>query len=397
MLPDPDPTSHSSSPGRGASAARVTARIICLVSWPSWAKASSGKTVSTRSSGRYRTATTLSGSTSAGGVGRPSRRAIPSRRRSAGPPSCSRTVNSESPRPVSVSSRASAAGPDASRDSTIARPPRRTAVSGSAVTRLITSVSWPTTPAGRTPASRSTRAAAPSPARRRTAGPVSRRCRAASGHRRRARARRRRPYRRTVAQPGQQRRRPRPAFERSRRRRAVRVGAASRRSRWRGRNSARAAAASPAMPSAPIPTTTITADAHRGILRHMACGTNRVAKTSGRIAQGTQTARLPLASACAVASATCAGRAGQRRRVHPCGHPADDETGPDDQQMHPGAVQCVGQPAGETVQAGLGRAVDVVGAADPGRPRPRRTPRCGRGRAARMRCASRVSRLTWAT
>ena len=31
MLPEPDPTSHSSSPGRGASAASVTARIDCLV------------------------------------------------------------------------------------------------------------------------------------------------------------------------------------------------------------------------------------------------------------------------------------------------------------------------------------------------------------------------------
>ena len=44
MLPDPAPTSHSSSPGRGASAASVTARIDCLVICPSWANASSGST-----------------------------------------------------------------------------------------------------------------------------------------------------------------------------------------------------------------------------------------------------------------------------------------------------------------------------------------------------------------
>ena len=42
MLPEPAPTSHSRSPGRGASAANVTARIACLVICPSWTNASSG-------------------------------------------------------------------------------------------------------------------------------------------------------------------------------------------------------------------------------------------------------------------------------------------------------------------------------------------------------------------
>ena len=31
MLPEPEPTSHSRSPGRGASAASVTARMLCLI------------------------------------------------------------------------------------------------------------------------------------------------------------------------------------------------------------------------------------------------------------------------------------------------------------------------------------------------------------------------------
>ena len=47
-------------------------------------------------------------------------RAVDERRSSAGPPSCSSTVNSESPRPVPVSNRASAAGLPPSRDSTTA-------------------------------------------------------------------------------------------------------------------------------------------------------------------------------------------------------------------------------------------------------------------------------------
>ena len=51
MLPEPAPTSHSRSPGRGASAASVTARIPCLVICPSWTNASSGSG-DMRSSGR---------------------------------------------------------------------------------------------------------------------------------------------------------------------------------------------------------------------------------------------------------------------------------------------------------------------------------------------------------
>ena len=52
MLPEPAPTSHSSSPGRGASAANVTARMHCLVICPSWTNASSGSDPTARSSGR---------------------------------------------------------------------------------------------------------------------------------------------------------------------------------------------------------------------------------------------------------------------------------------------------------------------------------------------------------
>ncbi|PQM45461.1 hypothetical protein C1Y40_04375 [Mycobacterium talmoniae] len=50
-------------------------------------------------------------------------------------------MNSESPRPYALSSTASSLGVERPLDSTIAWPPRRTAVCGSALTRLITSVS----------------------------------------------------------------------------------------------------------------------------------------------------------------------------------------------------------------------------------------------------------------
>ena len=43
MLPEPAPTSHSSWPGTGASAASVSARTSRLVSWPSCSNASSGR------------------------------------------------------------------------------------------------------------------------------------------------------------------------------------------------------------------------------------------------------------------------------------------------------------------------------------------------------------------
>src|SRR6185437_15759261 len=49
--PLPAPISHSNSPGRGASAASVAARIARFVSWPSWRNASSGRPAR-RDSGR---------------------------------------------------------------------------------------------------------------------------------------------------------------------------------------------------------------------------------------------------------------------------------------------------------------------------------------------------------
>ncbi|MCO5556202.1 hypothetical protein L7F22_009747 [Adiantum nelumboides] len=59
------------------------------------------------------------------------------------------------------------------------------------------------------------------------------------------------------------------------------------------------------------------------------------------------------------------GRRRQRGGFHPLGHPPDHETGPDQQQPHPGPVQRVGQAGGEPVEPGLRRAVDVVGAPHP--------------------------------
>ena len=52
-------------------------------------------------------------------------------------------------------------------------------------------------------------------------------------------------------------------------------------------------------------------------------------------------------------------------RRHPFRHPADDESGPHDQQPHAGSVQRVGQPAGESVQTGFRGPVDVIRAAHP--------------------------------
>lgn len=59
MLPAPAPTSHSSSPGKGASRDRLTARTSRLVSWPSCSKASSGRP-GTRANGREPGAATQS-------------------------------------------------------------------------------------------------------------------------------------------------------------------------------------------------------------------------------------------------------------------------------------------------------------------------------------------------
>ena len=110
ILPEPAPTSHSSSPGRGASAVRVTARINCLVSWPSCAKASSGRNVQHPVVGQVPHGDHVERVDPSGRC--PAIRAVPSRRRSAGPPSCSRIVDSDSPRPVSFSNRASFRGLD---------------------------------------------------------------------------------------------------------------------------------------------------------------------------------------------------------------------------------------------------------------------------------------------
>ena len=60
-------------------------------------------------------------------------RAVASRRRSAGPPSCSSTLNSESPRPCVFSKTANALGVERSLDKMTAWPPRRTAVGGKLV------------------------------------------------------------------------------------------------------------------------------------------------------------------------------------------------------------------------------------------------------------------------
>ena len=51
MMPDPPPTSHSSSPGAGASAPSVAARTWRLVSWPSCSYAASGSPGTRRTAG----------------------------------------------------------------------------------------------------------------------------------------------------------------------------------------------------------------------------------------------------------------------------------------------------------------------------------------------------------
>ena len=93
MLPDPAPTSHSSSPGRGASAASVTARIDCLVICPSWANASSGSTDEPAVVGQVAHRDHVEVVDVVGRVAPPTRARWRSRRRSAGPPSCSSTVS----------------------------------------------------------------------------------------------------------------------------------------------------------------------------------------------------------------------------------------------------------------------------------------------------------------
>jgi len=55
-----------------------------------------------------------------------------------------------------------------------------------------------------------------------------------------------------------------------------------------------------------------------------------------------------------------------RRRLHAFGHAADDEARPDDCQLNMAAVQAVLHALEETVEAGLRRTVDIVGAAHAG-------------------------------
>ena len=89
--------------------------------------------------------------------------------------------------------------------------------------------------------------------------------------------------------------------------------------------------------------------------------------------------------------------AGKGCGLHALRHAADDEAGTHDEQPDTGAVQGVGQSAGEPVETRLGRSVHVVGPAHP-HPGDRGEhddgPRVG---AARIVAASTVSRLTCAT
>ena len=122
--PAPAPTSQSSSPRRGESAASVIARISRLLICPSCSKSASGSPgarASTRAPGEASTsmATALSGPTSP----RSKPAAVVARTRSRGPPSASSTVKRELPKPTSLSSRARAAGPSPSEVSASTRAP----------------------------------------------------------------------------------------------------------------------------------------------------------------------------------------------------------------------------------------------------------------------------------
>ena len=119
------------------------------------------------------------------------------------------------------------------------------------------------------------------------------------------------------------------------------------------------AEANPAIPSAPMPTTTITGTPFRlftsitGATSARSPAATASCRRTTAAAPTAPTHALPLRSARAVASATLELGAGQRRGIHAFRHPADHEPGPHQQQPDPGPVQGVGQAAGETVQAGL--------------------------------------------
>ena len=126
MEPAPAPTSQSSSPGRGARADSVSARMSCFVSWPSCSKALSGKLPrqgTTRAVGPAQTsmATRLRLRTSS----RARAEAAAERTRSSRAPRHSSTCSVESPKPRSVSSCARRPGVSRSQDRASTRRPGR--------------------------------------------------------------------------------------------------------------------------------------------------------------------------------------------------------------------------------------------------------------------------------
>ena len=127
-------------------------------------------------------------------------------------------------------------------------------------------------------------------------------------------------------------------------------------------NSTRDAVGRPAIPSAPMPTTTII-----GATSATSPAASAAApRTSTASDRGTQISLRPLASARATASATCGGVLDSGAGDMPSVMRPMTKPGPDQQQPDARAVQRVGQSAGERVEARLGRAVDVVGAAGAG-------------------------------
>jgi len=98
--PDPPPTSHSSSPARGANAASVNARIGDLVIWLSWAKSAASRPGAWLIPAPPDTAvatTTGAAMPSRSNVAASAARAI-----SRGPPSASITVRRDAPKPCAV-------------------------------------------------------------------------------------------------------------------------------------------------------------------------------------------------------------------------------------------------------------------------------------------------------
>ncbi len=110
--PQPAPTSHSISPGSGASAASVAARTSRLVSWPSCSNASSGRPASARQRARaVAPATALDRDVLRSAQRRlaPVCAASLVEDASRGPPRCSSTVSRLGPQPARGSSAATRA------------------------------------------------------------------------------------------------------------------------------------------------------------------------------------------------------------------------------------------------------------------------------------------------